>query len=168
MKIQHLQKVKSKTRVGLLSFLAFVVVMPMLVSCSYNPLQMQNTDPHVVLNTGKGKSTVNIEIADTFDQRKRGLMFRPTLADGHGMFFVFPRQEKLDFWMKNTLIPLDMVFIDGNYKVVNVAKNVQPCETMNCAVYSSTRPAQYVLEINGGAADKYGLVPGDKVDPSKD
>lgn len=125
---------------------------------------LSDNEPKVVLNTSKGKTNVNVEIADTFDLRKRGLMFRPSLADNHGMFFVFDKEQPLSFWMKNTLIPLDMVFIGKDYKVVNVAKNVPPCKTPSCETYKSKGNAQYVLEVKGGSADLYGLQPGDKID----
>jgi hypothetical protein len=80
------------------------------------------------------------------------------------MFFVFDKEQPLSFWMKNTLIPLDMVFIDANYNVINIAKNVQPCKVKDCESYKSESSGLYVLEIKGGAADQYGLKKGDKIE----
>ncbi len=124
----------------------------------------QSSEPRVILHTGKGDFTVNIEVADTFDLRKRGLMFRPSLPEDRGMFFIFDREQPLNFWMKNTLITLDMVFIDANYKVINIVKNAPPCEQKECPSYSAAAKGQYVLEINGNASEKYGLAKGDKVE----
>ncbi|MEO8957850.1 MAG: DUF192 domain-containing protein [Rudaea sp.] len=104
-----------------------------------------------------------IEIADDFASREHGLMDRTSMAANHGMLFVFDTPQMLSFWMKNTLIPLDMLFFDRDYKLINVQQRVPPCRADPCPQYGSTGPAQYVLELNGGEAEKLGVNPGDKL-----
>lgn len=118
--------------------------------------------PTIVLETSKGRTEIAVEIADTLDERTKGLMFRETMPKESGMFFIFEEESEKSFWMKNTLIPLDMIFIDAGYKVVSIAKNAQPCKGDPCAVYPSVKPAKFVLEVNGGVSDSVGLKDGDK------
>lgn len=114
----------------------------------------------VVLTADGGERAYDVEIADTFEERRKGLMFRESMGESAGMFFVFEVADIKGFWMKNTLIPLDMIFIDEDYKVLNVAKNVQPCKKDPCESYRSVGPAKYVLEVNAGEADKWAIGPG--------
>ena len=100
-----------------------------------------------------------VELAKTPAEQAKGLMYRAELPDEHGMLFVFERDSPRTFWMKNTLIPLDMIFIDSELKVVEVKANVQPCREDPCPKYKS-EPAMYVLEINGGLAEKKGIKAG--------
>jgi len=122
--------------------------------------------PTVILNTEKGKTEVTVEIADTRAERTKGLMYRysESLPQDHGMFFIFEKEDALTFWMKNTLIPLDMVFFDRDYKVVSVVKNAQPCKKEPCDLYPSAKAAKFVLEVNGGFADSINLKEGDKAE----
>lgn len=123
--------------------------------------------PKLEISTQKGKVTYVVEIADTYETRKNGLMFRTSLAEKHGMLFVFDQSQVLTFWMKNTLIPLDMIFMDRSYKVVHIEKNLPPCKTEQCPLYYSGTDAQYVLEANGGEADKLGIKEGDQATVTK-
>lgn len=102
-----------------------------------------------------------VEVATTQAQWAHGLMFRTHMAADHGMLFVFPDSEPRYFWMKNTLIPLDMLFFDANRRLINIAADVPPCKVANCPTYNSRAPARYVLELNGGVAKKLGINPGD-------
>ena len=104
-----------------------------------------------------------VEIAADNASRELGLMFRTRMAADHGMLFVFDQPAVQTFWMKNTLIPLDMLFFDHDYRLVNVQRRVPPCHQDPCPVYASTGPAQYVLELNGGEAEKLDLKRGDKL-----
>ena len=92
---------------------------------------------------------ITVEVARTFEERKIGLMNRESLCDDCGMLFVFEDSGVNDFWMKNTLIPLDMVFIDSNLNVVGVLR-AQPCVEDPCPTYSIGRESKYVLEVNSG------------------
>jgi len=111
------------------------------------------------------KSTCfNVEIAKTEAEREKGLMFRQSLAENSGMLFVFEKPGVFPFWMKNTLIPLDMVWINEDKKVVFIQKNAQPCvEGTICEIIDSRVQAGYVLEVNAGESDKLGISKGDKV-----
>lgn len=102
-----------------------------------------------------------VEIATTQAQWAHGLMFRTHMAANHGMLFVFPDSESRYFWMKNTLIPLDMLFFDANRRLINIAADMPPCKVANCPTYNSSAPAKYVLELNGDVAKKFGIKAGD-------
>lgn len=107
---------------------------------------------------------IAVEVARTPYQWSRGLMFREVLPDQTGMLFVFPDLAERSFWMKNTLIPLDMLFIDEHKKIVTIVKNAVPCTTLMCPQYTSSTPAMYVLEVNTGFVDMYNLKEGDVVE----
>jgi uncharacterized membrane protein (UPF0127 family) len=104
-----------------------------------------------------GKHAVKVEIAATRDARTRGLMWRTSLADGEGMLFIFPQDDLLTFWMKNTLIPLDMIFIDSAQRIVGIVENAEP---RSLESRGPGQLARYVLEVPGGWAAKKGLKPG--------
>ena len=106
--------------------------------------------------------TFYVEIADDPIERAQGLMFREKLEENSGMLFIFDSSERHSFWMKNTIISLDIIWIDENLKVVYVFDNAQPC--MNeCNSIMPDRDARYVLEINSGLAEKYNFKIGDRV-----
>ena len=106
----------------------------------------------------------SVEIAKTRISQANGLMFRRELAPESGMLFVFDDEASRSFWMKNTLIPLDMIFFNKDKEVVSIAKNVQPCETEECPRIKPTEKAKYVLELNANIADQIDLKIGDKLD----
>jgi uncharacterized membrane protein (UPF0127 family) len=108
------------------------------------------------------KHAVDSEVAATRDSRTRGLMWRTQLAEGVGMLFIFPVEEELNFWMKNTLIPLDMIFISKERVIVGISERAEP-KTLNPRGPGNGKPAMYVLEVPGGWASKVGLRPGLKV-----
>ena len=103
-----------------------------------------------------------VELAETPEQRTKGLMFRESMSDREGMLFIFDNKASRSFWMKNTLISLDMIFIDEDMNVVEVKSNIQPCEADPCPFYPS-QPAMYVLEINAGLAEKKNIQVGSQV-----
>lgn len=109
----------------------------------------------------------NIEVADTVELRERGLMFRRELAADAGMLFIHDDLSPVAYWMKNTYIPLDILYFDDQKKLVSAQLNVLPCgEQAQCPNYPSAGPAQYVLEINAGLAEKMQLKPGDTLNSS--
>jgi uncharacterized protein len=119
--------------------------------------------PHarVVLTDAYGAThAVDAEVAYTREARTRGLMWRTALADGAGMLFIFPEEETLNFWMKNTLIPLDMIFVAADRTIVGVVERAEP---RTLSPRGPDRDAQYVLEVPGGWVAKVGLRPGLKV-----
>ena len=101
-----------------------------------------------------------VEIADDEAERQRGLMFRPQLDRGRGMLFEFPSEQMRSFWMKNTYIPLDIIYIARNGRIVSIAAQTTPFSE---APVPSEGPATGVLEINGGLAAELGIKPGDTV-----
>lgn len=116
--------------------------------------------PTLTVKTNNDSYTFDIEIADTPEERSKGLMYRESMKDNHGMLFIFDEEQELNFWMKNTLIPLDMIFFDHDYKIVHIQHDARPCKTDPCEVFSSLKPAKYVLEVKGGTAERLGITPG--------
>jgi len=106
----------------------------------------------------------DVEIADTAKEREIGLMNREHLAKNSGMLFVFEKEDIYNFWMKNTLIPLDIIWIDGNNKIIFIKENAEPCKIEQCETFEPKQKAKYVLEINGGLADELGIEIGDEIE----
>jgi uncharacterized protein len=104
-----------------------------------------------------------VETANTPEERSRGLMNKESLAESSGMLFVFDEEGIYSFWMKNTLIPLDIVWINKNKEIIYIEKNAQPCKTESCQNYGPAQRCKYVLEINGGLTDKLNIKAGDKL-----
>ena len=111
-----------------------------------------------------GKQPFVLELAATDPTRKHGLMHRQSMPADHGMIFVFPDEEPLSFWMKNTLIPLDIVYLDRNGKVVSI-RQMKPLDESGVP---SDEPAKYAIELNEGAAARAGVKVGDvlKIPPA--
>lgn len=112
----------------------------------------------------------SVELATTQMQRARGLMFRSSMPSDHGMLFLFPKPRPMAFWMKNTAMPLDILFFDQQARLIAAHYNVPPCRSTPCAQYSSGHPAALVLELNGGRSASLKLAKGDKltiVEPEK-
>ena len=116
--------------------------------------------PRVIFPDG---FVVNVEIAADDELRAQGLMYRDHLRPGTGMLFLFQEDGEHAFWMKNTLIPLDMVWIDANQRVVAVKYNVPPCKVENCPSYPTGVLSRYVLEVAGGEAQRHGVKTGDQL-----
>lgn len=104
-----------------------------------------------------------VQVAKTVQEQERGLMFRSELASDQGMIFEFEQPGAYPFWMKNTLIPLDIVWIGADKKINYISKNTPPCDQDSCPLYGSQAPAKYVLEINAGQIDLIGAAIGDEV-----
>ena len=104
-----------------------------------------------------GTAHILVEIADSEDERAKGLMFRDSLAADHGMIFVYDSPRPVSFWMKNTLIPLDMLFIAADGRVLRIVEQARP---MSETPIPSGEPAQFVLEVAGGTARARGITAG--------
>ncbi|WP_374319661.1 DUF192 domain-containing protein [Pseudoxanthomonas kaohsiungensis] len=108
-----------------------------------------------------GGERFQVEVADDDAERARGLMFRDAMADDHGMLFIHDRQEPQAYWMKNTRIPLDILYFDRDRRLVSQQRDVPPCSAGDrCPPYPSRAPAQYVLELNAGQAARLGMQDG--------
>src|SRR2546430_340539 len=120
------------------------------------------SEPAAVIHTAAGgRAEVAVEVAATPEAQARGLMYRRALADGRGMLFVFPAEAPHEFWMKNTFIPLDMIFIGADGRIVGIHANATPLSTAPLGV---ERPSRYVLEVPGGWAARQGVAAGDRVE----
>ncbi|MDQ3510920.1 MAG: DUF192 domain-containing protein [Pseudomonadota bacterium] len=105
-----------------------------------------------------------VEVADDDAERSRGLMFRDVLEPGQGMLFLHEREGSLAYWMKNTRIPLDILYFDRALKLVSQQRDVPPCSLGDrCPSYPSDAPAQFVLELNAGEAERLGLKDGEQL-----
>ena len=128
-------------------------------ACATTTHGMTSGTPSVSL---RGHS-FSVEVAATPAEQEHGLMDRTSMPADHGMLFVFPVAEPQTFWMKDTLIPLDMLFFDASHRLVTIRADVLPCKADPCPTYASTAPARYVLELNAGTAAKLGLHKGDVI-----
>jgi uncharacterized protein len=108
-----------------------------------------------------GGSTVNAEAAYDDASRSKGLMLRESMPPDEGMLFIYDGDVHRRFWMKNTTIPLDMIWVDSNYTVVHI-EHASPCQTEACRIYESPKAAKYMLETNRGYAASHGISVGDK------
>ncbi|HEX7677605.1 MAG TPA: DUF192 domain-containing protein [Thermoanaerobaculia bacterium] len=103
---------------------------------------------------------VTVEVASDEDTRSQGLMYRDHLADDRGMIFLFTQPGEYPFWMKNTLIPLDMIWMDSQHRIVHIAHDVQPCKADPCPNYPPNAQASSVLELAAGVAARHHLANG--------
>ena len=110
--------------------------------------------------TKNGVHTFAVEVATTDAERERGLMYRKSLPTGRGMLFNFERDQNVAMWMKNTYIPLDMIFIQADGRISHIAQNTEP---LSERIISSGGQVRAVLEVIGGTVRKFGIAPGDHV-----
>ncbi len=106
---------------------------------------------------------IDVEIAANREQREHGLMGRETLPAKQGMLFVYPDQAERAVWMRNTLLPLDVLFLSAESKIVSILKNLQPCRQQSCPIYSSKAQATYMLEVNAGFVEQNHLAIGQEL-----
>jgi len=102
-----------------------------------------------------------VELAVAPADRRRGLMHRSGLPAGRGMLFIYPEEASRAFWMKNVGFPIDILFLDGDGKLVSISPRAAPCHRDPCPLYRSDAPARYVLELPAGTAERLDLRPGD-------
>jgi len=112
------------------------------------------------LKSNNKLKTISMEIAKDEDSRTQGLMFRKSMPDSCGMLFVFEKMQPLSFWMKNTIMPLDIIFIDDHFKIITIAKNTIPYSEASIPAASD---GMYVVEVNAGFSDKYHIVEGNTI-----
>jgi len=116
----------------------------------------------ILIDNGIEEIKVKAEVADTQEKKERGLMFRERLGENKGMFFAFDADGTYAFWMKNTLIPLDIIFISSDFKILEIF-HAEPCEEEPCKSYQTTKYAKYILEVNGNFTTRNGIDVGDEV-----
>jgi uncharacterized protein len=136
---------------------SFLLLVVLIVLSSVSACQAQ---PKVTISTKDREVEFLVEVADTAGKRQMGLQYRQNLADDRGMIFLFPSESLQTFWMKNTPISLDMIFINHDRKIVGIVERTVP---FSLDARSVSEPSRYVLEINGGLARRYGIQTGDSV-----
>ncbi len=115
----------------------------------------------VILEDG---TVISLEIARTDAEQMRGLMYREGIGENEGMLFVFDRERRYEFWMKNVKFPIDMLWLDSGFKVVHIEMDVPPCSAEPCPLYGPRKPARYVLELKANLSEKLGIGVGDVLD----
>lgn len=125
--------------------------------------QPQPTLPQsdLVIQTAKGPQRFRVELADNDQSRSRGMMFRTSMAPAAGMLFDFKQEQMASFWMRNTLLPLDMLFIKADGTILNIHQRAIPRDETGI---NSAGPVRAVLEVNGGTTARLGIKAGDKVE----
>lgn len=118
--------------------------------------------PKVIFHTTENIPII-VEIADSPEEWAQGLVSREHLAEDAGMLFVFPDEAERTFWMKDTLIPLDLIFVNSEKEIVKIT-TAPPCLDDPCPTYTSNAPAKYVVEVNAGFAERNGIIEGTIID----
>ncbi len=159
-----------KSGMKIISVMMAVAAIP-LIAVGYSPQRASQTqggpafrdDGQLVFlkeSTNAAIRMIQIEIADNDAERTQGLMYRHYMPENDGMLFIFGKEEVQAFWMKNTFIPLDMVFADKSGKIVSIYPDAQP---LTETTITSGKPAKYVVEVNGGFCAANGVDVGDKI-----
>ncbi len=151
----------------------YIIPLLFIFSCKGNeevepPSKIKNTQPQFIKEgeleflkpDGSAVVKINIEIADTDADRQQGLMNRSFMSNERGMLFVFVKEEPQGFWMRNTIIPLDIIYVNSNKEIVSIAENTQPYSETSIP---SKRPAIYVVEVNAGFCAQYSITAGFKI-----
>jgi uncharacterized membrane protein (UPF0127 family) len=139
--------------------IAFSIFMILVIAIMIMP-----KTPKVILTNAQNQEIkVNVELAKTRQEQIQGLMYREHLPEDGGMLFVYNNERKWSFWMKNTLIPLDLIYINSDFEVVDIKHNFEPCKTILCPSHTPLSEAQYILEVNADFAKQNNINIGDKV-----
>ncbi|MFZ1185686.1 MAG: DUF192 domain-containing protein [Pseudolabrys sp.] len=139
-----------------LKWIAFALVGLFVAASLARPIGQQTIE----IATKSGVHVFTVEIVDNDADRAKGLMYRKELPEGQGMLFDFLRDQEVSFWMQNTYIPLDMIFIRGDGRISHIAENTEPLSTR---LIPSNGPVRAVLEVIGGTSRKLGIAAGDRV-----
>ena len=118
----------------------------------------------ITIHSSAGDYSVQVELAKTEAEKTRGLMHRDQLPEGNGMLFIYDTPLHPSFWMKNTEIPLDMLFIGSDFKIKNIAPDQKPCGSDSCPGYQPLEDVQYVLELSAGSVAHQKIEVGNSVD----
>ena len=155
----------------LVALAAIALILPRFFSNESNRVQEIEITPQDIDFTRDGEvsifkndsliQTIEVEFAKNDEERALGLMYRSSMDEHQGMWFIFPEEAPRFFYMRNTEIPLDIIYLDKDKKVVSIAKNARPYDETSLP---SEKPAMYVLEINGGLSDKWGIEKGDRME----
>ncbi len=155
---QKKKSLKEKVMENKYWILAGIFVVLIILSYPANTSEEDNKLPIKVNGL-----TIRVEVAKTTSQKSKGLMYRKELPQNEGMLFIFDYDGAHSFWMKNTLIPLDIVWLNSQKEVVHIEHSVPPCKKVPCPGHASPYKARYVVELNGGWSIKNGLNLGDQM-----
>ena len=140
--------------ISIIAFIAFVILG--IIYSNQKPKQGDFSFPQHNLN-------LQIERAENLAHQAKGLMYREKLDENKGMLFVFSNETQRTFWMKNTYISLDLIYVSKDKKIVEIKENIEPCQVDDCPTYTSENKAQYVLEVNAGFVQKNQIQIGETV-----
>jgi uncharacterized membrane protein (UPF0127 family) len=180
LKTQSLRKQPKKNRwmqitivVVLIAFVAYLILSNVLVKEKPVNKELEETVKNQTVFTftkegeltfsdagGKFITRIDLEIADDNHQREQGLMFRENMDEDQGMLFIFDNEVIQSFWMRNTVLPLDIIYVNFKMEIVHIAKNAKPFDETSIP---SIKPAKYVVEVVAGYCDKLGIKEGDKI-----
>jgi len=116
----------------------------------------------IFIDNGVEKVEIKAEVADTDEKKERGLQFRKSLKENSGMFFVFGTDSTYNFWMKNTLIPLDIIFISNDLVIIDIIY-AEPCVEEPCENYKTSEPSRFILEVNGNFTIRNNIKAGNRI-----
>jgi uncharacterized membrane protein (UPF0127 family) len=150
----------ARLRIGGRLMMSLAALTAVLVTLCANPAAQAASFQPLEIATKSGVRVFSVEMATTEEEKTTGLMYRKELPDGKGMLFDFSPEQQISMWMKNTYIPLDMIFIRADGRILRIAENTEPLSTR---IISSGGLAKGVLEVIAGTAQKYGIQPGDRV-----
>ncbi len=141
---------------------AVLLVLAALAAAYYLSTHAKSNEEgtRVDMISSNGTVTINVDIADTPQEQQQGLMHRASMDEDHGMLFIFNGDTPQSFWMKNTPLPLDMIFVDSGLAIVDINHNAKP-NSEN--VFTSRQPCKYVVEVNGGFCEAHGIAIGDRI-----
>lgn len=171
----ELKTINKKFIIGLFIGVFLIVIYLLMKPSNTNMNNINSTDNNIehsafkftkngeltfIKKDGKFITKIDIEIADNDLKRERGLMYRDKMKLKQGMFFIFPKEDYQSFWMKNTTLPLDIIFVNKNGEIIKIHKNTTPYSLES---YPSGKPAKFVVEVNAGFTGKFDVVEGDKI-----
>lgn len=151
--------IDSKRPFFLISAVIILFLISVIIYQKYQKTADENT---VTIFTGAGSVKINVEYADTPEKQKQGLSRRASIPKNFGMLFIFPDEKIREFWMKDTLIPLEIMFIDTKGRI-NEITAMKPCaaDTETCPIYTSKAPARFAIEVNAGLTERARIIEGD-------
>ncbi|MEK6873935.1 MAG: DUF192 domain-containing protein [Nanoarchaeota archaeon] len=142
----------------IITILIFVIIiLIIIVSYNFYVKKTQEVNSNEKLKACIDEKCFFVETADTYYKRIKGLMNREFLDEDKGMLFIFPNEDTWGFWMKDTLIPLDIIWADENMKITDIKEDLTPCKENPCQIYSPEAKAKYALEINSGLVNKLNI-----------
>jgi uncharacterized membrane protein (UPF0127 family) len=163
----HQNPQQALTKVLLTTVFCYFLTLPVFAANLSSPTKSETEQVMRKLRFLKPRNVedivIQIEVADTPSARSAGLQGRAGLEKDKGMLFVFPEEAKLKFWMKKTLIPLDIIYVSDDYKIVDIIPDAQPCTESPCMVYPSSAKCRYAIEVNAGFTIINRIKVGDKV-----